>query len=117
MEWLERFPSDDGVALISANRPFTHPEDAYDEQYAIEVADESGRGIANLLTKFGADFTGPALELGCGTGKASIGFCKTGAFRWFLITDSSKTFIDITRKKLKLNGNPLDSVRFAVLSD
>jgi ubiquinone/menaquinone biosynthesis C-methylase UbiE len=115
--WLDRFPKDDGVALISENRPFAHAEDDYDDQYAIQAADESGLGIANILRKFDSDFSGPVLELGCGTGKATLGLCKSGAFPWFLITDSSKTFIDITRRKLARNGIGLDNVRFAVFSD
>ncbi|HEX8166645.1 MAG TPA: class I SAM-dependent methyltransferase [Beijerinckiaceae bacterium] len=115
--WLDRFPKDEGVALISDNRPFFHEEGAYDEQYDIKAADESGRGIANLLRRFGSDFGGPALELGCGTGKSTVGLCKSGAFPWLLVTDSSKTFIDITRRKLADNGIDLEAVRFAVLSD
>jgi ubiquinone/menaquinone biosynthesis C-methylase UbiE len=115
--WLDRFPKDEGVALISENRPFFHEEGAYDDQYGIQAADESGLGIANLLRKFGSDFGGPVLELGCGTGKATTGLCRSAAFPWFLITDSSKTFIDITRRKLADNGIGPDAVRFAVLSD
>ena len=34
------------------------------------------------------------------TGKATVGLCKSGAFPWYLITDSSKTFIDITRRNI-----------------
>ena len=115
--WLDGFPQDDGVVLISENRPFAHEEGAYDEQYGIEAADDSGLGIANLLKRFGSDFGGPALELGCGTGKSTVGLCKSAAFPWFLITDSSKTFIDITRKKLARNGIGPEGIRFAVLSD
>jgi ubiquinone/menaquinone biosynthesis C-methylase UbiE len=115
--WLDGFPQDDGVALISENRPFAHAEGAYDDQYAIQAADESGTGIANLLKRFDSDFGGPALELGCGTGKSTTGLVKSAAFPWFLITDSSKTFVDITRRKLAHNDIALDKVRFAVLSD
>src|SRR5918911_175299 len=89
--WLDGFPQDDSVALISENRPFAHEEGAYDEQYAIQAADDSGIGIANLLRRFDSDFGGPALELGCGTGKSTVGFVKSAAFPLFLITDSSKT--------------------------
>ncbi|HEX8663303.1 MAG TPA: class I SAM-dependent methyltransferase [Beijerinckiaceae bacterium] len=115
-DWLSRFPQDGGVALISGDRPFAHEEGAYDDQYGVEAADESGLGIANLLRKFGSDFGGPALELGCGTGKATTGLCKSAAFPGFLITDSSRTFVDLTRDKLRRNGIGLDPVRFAVLS-
>jgi ubiquinone/menaquinone biosynthesis C-methylase UbiE len=115
--WLDRFPKDQGVALISENRPFFHEEGAYDDQYGIQAADDSGLGIANLLRKFDSDFSGPVLELGCGTGKATVGLCKSEAFPWFLITDSSKTFLDITRRKLERNGIALGNVRFAVFSD
>ena len=115
--WLDRFPREGDVALISENRPYTFEEGAYDDQYGIQAADDSGIGIANLLKKFDSDLGGPVLELGCGTGKATVGLLKSRAFPWFLITDSSKTFIDITRKKLTRNAIGLDNVRFAVISD
>jgi ubiquinone/menaquinone biosynthesis C-methylase UbiE len=116
-DWLNRFPAMGDVAQISDNRPFAHDEGAYDDQYAIEALDESGLGIATLLRAHGCDLGGPALELGCGTGKASIGLCRSGAFPLYLLTDSSMAFIDITRAKLLRSGVDLGAVRFAVLSD
>lgn len=115
--WLNQFPVVGDVFQISENRPFAHDESAYDDQYAIDADDESGLGIANLLRAHGCDLSGPVLELGCGTGKASIGLCKSSAFPLALITDSSIAFIDITRRKLERNGVDLTSVRLAVLSD
>ena len=115
--WLDAFPTQDGTFLISENRPFQHDEADYDNQYGNQESEDSGRGIVNVLRKFDCDFSGPILELGCGTGVATIGLCKTQDAPWFLITDSSTAFIDIVKRKMARNGVDLARIRFAVLSD
>jgi 2-polyprenyl-3-methyl-5-hydroxy-6-metoxy-1,4-benzoquinol methylase len=61
--------------------------------------------------------SGPVLELGCGTGEASIGLCRDKDIPWFLITDSSKDFINIVKRKMVRQAVDLTRVRFAVLAD
>lgn len=117
MAWLDRFAQQDGATLISENRPYQHEETAYDDQYRNDQHDQSGSGVINLLRRFDANFEGPILELGCGTGKASVGLCKAAPNPWLLITDASTTFIDIARRKMEENAVDMDRVRFAVLAD
>jgi ubiquinone/menaquinone biosynthesis C-methylase UbiE len=115
--WLDGFPAKDGVTLISENRPFQHNEADYDSQYYNQDSNESGTGIVNLLRQVKCDFRGPILELGCGTGVATLGLCKAAESPWLLITDASTAFIEIVRKKMMHRGMDLGRVRFAVLSD
>ena len=117
MAWLDAFQNQDGTVLISENRPFQHDEADYDNQYGNQDYDTSGRGLMNVLRKFDCDLSGPVLELGCGTGVATVGLCKARDVPWFLITDSSTAFIDITKRKLARSGVNSDRIRYAVLSD
>ncbi|HWK44675.1 MAG TPA: class I SAM-dependent methyltransferase [Stellaceae bacterium] len=116
--WIANYASDGGVSLISANRPYQFAEGEYDSYYGIDPSDEaSGRGVVNLLRSCKADFDGPALELGCGSGKLTIGLCRSLAFPSYLITDGSQAFLDLTKAKLRDHGSLPANTRFATLMD
>ena len=117
-DWIDRYPSEDGVALISPNRPYSFAESEYDAYYAADPVDElSGRGLVGLIRHYGGDFGGPVLELGCGSGKMTLGLCRTRAFPHVLVTDGSLAFLDLTRDKLAAQGIDVGGVRFATLVD
>jgi ubiquinone/menaquinone biosynthesis C-methylase UbiE len=79
------------------------------------TAIKPGNGLVNMLRETDADFDGPALEIGCGTGLISLGLLKSNAYTTFLFTDPSKEFLNITRNKMQKAMIDLGRARFAVL--
>jgi 2-polyprenyl-3-methyl-5-hydroxy-6-metoxy-1,4-benzoquinol methylase len=59
--------------------------------------------------------SGPAIEIGCGTGLSSLGLVDAGAFPYVLLTDPSPKFLDITRQKFVRAKIAADKVGFGVL--
>lgn len=115
--WLGSLPSDDGFAHISSPRRFAHDESKYDQQYASDPGNLApGRGAVALLRESGADFGGPAIEIGCGTGLASLGLVEAAAYPVTLLTDPSPAFLNITRGKVRRNTSDESRVRYAVLT-
>jgi ubiquinone/menaquinone biosynthesis C-methylase UbiE len=105
LQWLEAHPRHDQFFEISPTRAFAHPEEAYDKQYGNYVADYTvGQGVAALLRRRGCDTNGPALEIGCGTGRLTLGLVQSRMFPAVLITDPSPAFLRITREKLESEG-------------
>ena len=116
MEWLNSLPCEDGLILISKPQRYTFDETNYDEQYNVDLtAIKPGNGLVNMLRETDADFDGPALEIGCGTGLISLGLLKSNAYTTFLFTDPSKEFLNITRNKMQKAMIDLARARFAVL--
>jgi SAM-dependent methyltransferase len=119
--WLENFPIENGLRLISEARAFAHDELKYDEQYGSDSlkydkqAEGNGNGLVALLQRCSADFQGPALEIGCGTGLLSVGLVNGKSFPSVILTDPSPQFLNLTRKKLQNYKADLGSVHFAVL--
>ena len=114
--WLGSLPSGDGFPNISTPRRFAHDESKYDEQYASDPGNVMpGRGAVALLRETGADFAGPAVEIGCGTGLASLGLVEAAAYPATLLTDPSPAFLNITRGKVRRNNIDESRVRYAVL--
>ena len=104
-EWLDAFPQHDGWYEISPTRAFAHPEEMYDEQYRVDPSDVGvGQGAMRLLRHRGCDTTGAALEIGCGTGRLTLGLVASRMYPAFIMTDPSPAFLALTRKKLEANG-------------
>jgi SAM-dependent methyltransferase len=121
-DWLARLPREDGFYCISAARRFAHDEEGYDAQYANEANLSVGRGvIAAALGTSGsgtseeADLSGPALEIGCGTGLVSLGLAAHSPYPLTILTDPSPAFLRITRRKMEAAGVSAERAAFAVL--
>lgn len=114
--WLAALPTQDGCVCISDPRRFAHDEAKYDEQYQSDPANmKVGRGLVALLRECGADVSGPALEVGCGTGLLSLGFAAETPFPWTIFTDPSPAFLKITRGKITGAGIDQDRIVYGVL--
>jgi len=113
---LKSLPTEDGMVYLSQPRRFAHDETLYDQQYANEPSHFlAGRGLVKLLKSTGADFTGPALEIGCGTGLLSLGLVAGEPYPLTLLTDPSPDFVRITRKKLRSNAAETSGLRYGIL--
>jgi SAM-dependent methyltransferase len=98
--WLRTLPAEDGVFLVSEPRRYNSDENAYDTVFKNDPSDGApGAGLVALARESGADLSGAALEVGCGTGKASVGLVGADACPLTLITDSSRAFVEIARRK------------------
>ena len=116
LNWLKELPERDGIVFISKQRGFAHDETKYDEQYESDpIQIQPGLGLTELLRDRGADFSMPALEIGCGTGKLSLGLVKRNIYPLIILTDPFVTFLKIVRSKLQQIAVDTSSVRFAVL--
>jgi SAM-dependent methyltransferase len=113
VRWLDAFPRQGHWFEISPTRAFAHPEEQYDAQYGNTVTDLTvGHGVAALLRVRRCDTSGPALEIGCGTGRLTLGLVDCGMFPAVVITDPSPAFLQITRRKLESEGLHDDATCF-----
>jgi glycosyltransferase involved in cell wall biosynthesis/SAM-dependent methyltransferase len=104
VKWLNAFPRHDWYFEISPSRAFAHAEGDYDTQYGLDPGILNvGMGAVALLRERGCDFTGPALEIGCGTGLLTLGLVAADAYPAVVVTDPSPEFLHITREKLENN--------------
>lgn len=115
--WVEGFSLEDGLICISKPQRFAHDESKYDKQYNnIQHDMGRGRGLLNMLRELCADFTKPALEIGCGTGVLSLGMATSKAYPAIVLTDPSPDFLKLTQTKLR-NANITDErILFGILS-
>jgi SAM-dependent methyltransferase len=115
--WLSALPTTGGYPRISEPRRFQHEEGDYDAFYGNDPVDlECGRGAVELAMHHGVDMDGPALEIGCGTGRLSLGLVAEGAFPALLLTDPSPVFLQITTEKLLAANIDVSSTRYALLA-
>ncbi|MEO7597409.1 MAG: class I SAM-dependent methyltransferase [Opitutus sp.] len=99
--WLGSLKRTDDFLHVSPIRPYAHAEELYDAQYGVvEEHPEEGLGLCALLLREGLDTTGPALEIGCGTGQLTTGIARGYPGACFLVTDASPSFLKITRQRL-----------------
>lgn len=116
-DWISRLPKWHGWLQLSAERPYAHAEDQYDNQYGITAPEpEAGEGLCNLLKTHGVNTTGPALEIGCGTGRLTYGLARHYPGSDFLITDPSQTFLRITQTQFSEADRLPTKLHFAVLN-
>ena len=115
--WLQTLPTWHGWFQLSPERAYAHAEENYDQQYGVIAAEpEEGQGLCALLKTHGVDTTGPALEIGCGTGRLTQGIARHYPGPDFLVTDPSPAFLGITQQHL---GNATDfkpRLHFGVLN-
>jgi ubiquinone/menaquinone biosynthesis C-methylase UbiE len=94
-----------GAYEISAARSYMHDETDYDRQYGLEQfpIDELTREAGYLMDicrKHGLAQGAPVLEIGCGTGRISVGLAMQPEMGHLLITDPSPAFCGIVQRKL-----------------
>ncbi len=115
--WIARLPRWHGWLQLSPERAYAHAEEDYDNQYGVTAPEpEDGQGLCELLKQHGVDTAGPALEIGCGTGRLTYGLARHYPGPDFLITDPSQTFLRITQTQL---GDPAEAaarLHFAMLN-
>ncbi len=100
-QWLEAHPrSPHGYPQISPVRPYAHLESEYDKQYDVSPdALSAGRGLIQLAMHLGLPAS-VLVEIGCGTGNLTLGYCADDHYRVCLVTDPSEAFLKITSEKL-----------------
>lgn len=95
--WIAQLPKWRGWIQLSPARAYLHAEEEYDAFHGVSMPEEAeGQGLCALLQAHKIDTTGPALEIGCGTGNLSYGIARHYPGPDFLITDPSPTFVGIT---------------------
>ena len=103
--WIHRLPKWRGWLQLSPARPYMHTEGDYNTQYGVTAPDPTeGQGLCALLATHQIDSTGPALEIGCGTGYLSYGLARYYPGPDFLITDPSPAFLRLTQNQLEEHG-------------
>jgi ubiquinone/menaquinone biosynthesis C-methylase UbiE len=119
-EFLQTRPVVANSYEISAARSYQHDESDYDRQYGLEQfsTDELTREAGFLMeicTRHGLPQGAPVLEIGCGTGRISIGLALQPGMGHLLITDPSPAFCGIVQRKLQ--GLPIQAaqVDFGIL--
>lgn len=118
-KWMAGLPGEEGFVHISTPRRYAHEEAGYDQYYSNDPANMNvGRGVVAMMREAGADLSGPAVEIGCGTGLVSLGLAAEaaeGAYPLAVITDPSPEFLKITQKKIRAHGVSEERVAYAVL--
>jgi len=117
LTWIDQLPKWHGWLQLSPERPYAHAEEAYDSQYGVTAAEpESGQGLCALLKTHEVETTGPALEIGCGTGRLTYGLAKHYPGPDFLITDPSQAFLRLTQSQFGSGAGFPPRLHFAVLN-
>jgi ubiquinone/menaquinone biosynthesis C-methylase UbiE len=104
-QFLEQLPSTNGILQISQARPYQHGEEDYDRQYGTEshTNERLVAEAANLMDfcgRMGLEEQPAVLEIGCGTGRISIGLSQQATIGRLVVTDPSPAFCRIVAKKL-----------------
>jgi SAM-dependent methyltransferase len=98
--WLAGLRKWHGWLQLSAERAYMHDEEEYNRHYGVAAVEtREGEGFCNLLKKYAVDTTGPALEIGCGTGYLTCGLARHYPGPDLLITDPSPAFLRLTREQ------------------
>ncbi len=98
--WISGLRKWHGWLQLSAERPYMHAEEEYNRHYGVTTPDPGeGEGLCNLLRTHQVDTSGPALEIGCGTGFLTHGVARHYPGPDYLITDPSATFLRLTQEQ------------------
>lgn len=106
--------------LLSSARAYQHEESDYDRQYGLEdfalheLVTEAGH-IIDLCRRHGLPDDAAVLEIGCGTGRISIGLAHQPSLLRLLITDPSPSFCRIVRQKLAIQSPTVPHIDYGVL--
>ena len=115
--WIASLPQWRGWLQLSPERPYAHAEEEYDNQYGVSAPEpEQGQGLCALLKTHEVDTNGPALEIGCGTGRLTFGLARHYPGPDFLITDPSQTFLRLTQSQFGSGAGFPPRLHFAVLN-
>ena len=120
VSFLQRKEFVDGCYQISPPRAYHHDESDYDRQYNLdtfhlEQLSMEARHILALCHDHGLPKSVPVLEIGCGTGRISVGLATHPDVGHLLITDPSPVFCRIVQRKLKSLDVKAPHVDFGVL--
>lgn len=119
-EFLLSRPVVNGAYEISAPRAYLHDETDYDRQYGLEqfpldeLTREAGY-VMDMCRKHGLPAGAPVLEIGCGTGRISVGLALQPEMGQLLITDPSPQFCGIVQRKLSGLAVRAERVDFGIL--
>lgn len=96
--WIASLHRWHGWLQLSSERPYMHDEEEYNRHYGVAAVEtREGEGFCSLLQRHQVDVSGPALEIGCGTGYLSYGLARHYPGPDYLITDPSPTFLRLTQ--------------------
>jgi ubiquinone/menaquinone biosynthesis C-methylase UbiE len=118
--FLQTKPVVNGTFEISPARSFQHDETDYDRQYAgdrysIDDLKTEARHLIELCARHGLPAGAPILEIGCGTGRISVGLASQPGIGQLLITDPSPAFCRIVQRKLVDSAVDVHNVDFGIL--
>lgn len=115
--WIDQLPKWRGWVQLSPERAYAHAEEQYDTQYGVNAREpEEGQGLCALLQQHRVDTTGPALEIGCGTGRLTYGLAKHYPGPDFLVTDPSPAFLRITQSQFGSGAGVPTRLHYGVLN-
>lgn len=118
--YLKALPLLEGAYVISPVRGYQHAEGDYDRQYGIDQSDteqvrnEAGH-LLDICRRHGFTQGMDVLEIGCGTGRISLGLAMQADIRHLFLTDPSPVFCGIVQKKLTQIPVAAAQVDFGVL--
>lgn len=113
--WLTDVPSVAGLRSFSRPRPFDMPEEEYERRIGSQQRSMAGAAIYRLYEHFGGRPNGVALEIGAGSGAATVGFVAAAKSMRIVLTDPSVPFLHILREKLRREGVAPEELVFGTL--
>lgn len=119
VEFLARFPTDNGVRIVSAPRDFDGGEEEYDLHIGgSQRADllRCGRGAWQLIAKHSSRTVTRILELGAGGGTCTLGLIAEGTGATVVVTDTSPKFLRMIDAKLRAAGISRDRACLVTLA-
>ena len=91
------------------------PEEEYERRIGSQHRSTAGAAIYRLYEHFGGRPNGVALEIGAGSGAATVGFVAAAKSMRVVVTDPSVPFLRILREKLRREGVTSEELIFGTL--